>query len=256
MRKHPPEINRTRLFPQPSSASLKTAGFTLIELLVVIAIISLLMTMLLPALKKAREKAKQIECAGKMKQFGLAANEYLVDYDGWLPQQGVFADAAASVGKLWDMQLAPYLGYNWSTGPETFHCPCGIIGTANKNTPWRSRGYWMNYYLYKNYSDANILPMGQITKIPIPSKLGYMLELAYADYDGAELSTRFQTTNPNLFYGNSGTDTDMGWRHFLQMNALFADGHVKLVKKGSPSINGWSPADVIYYWQNGSPVTR
>ena len=55
---------------------------------------------------------------------------------------------------------------------------------------------------------------------------------------------------------NAGSDTDMGWRHFLQMNALFADGHVKLVKKGSPSINGWSPGDVIYYWQDGEPHTR
>lgn len=63
----------------------KKQTFTLIELLIVIAIIAILAALLLPALNKAREKARSIHCVGKLRQIGQAANLYAGDYAGVLP---------------------------------------------------------------------------------------------------------------------------------------------------------------------------
>lgn len=66
-------------------------GFTLIELLVVISIIALLIAILLPALKAARETAKRVNCASNMRQIGILNHVYAEDSDGRAPWMEVIS---------------------------------------------------------------------------------------------------------------------------------------------------------------------
>lgn len=58
--------------------------FTLIELLVVVAIVAILASMLLPALSKTKETAKDSICKNNLKNMGLAINHYTIDFDSWI----------------------------------------------------------------------------------------------------------------------------------------------------------------------------
>src|SRR5947207_10733174 len=94
-------------------------GFTLIELLVVIAIIAILAAILFPVFAQARESARKISCLSNTKQIGLAAMQYVQDYDEGYPVQswdgalmGTTNNDAGSDGKrffVWPWQLMPYM---------------------------------------------------------------------------------------------------------------------------------------------------
>lgn len=105
-----------------------TSGFTLIELLVVISIIALLLSILLPSMRAAREQAKQMVCSSQMRQVGLAQLLYINDFDKYTPMFQQFLRPEGWRYRWWFQHI-----FNYSETLDLTRCPSVKWSVAGGN---------------------------------------------------------------------------------------------------------------------------
>ena len=218
----------------PSTRRSRSA-FTLVELLVVIGIIALLMSILLPALGKAREHARQVKCANNIKQLYYSILMYTADNKGRLPifprvednnlmspYLGIIEPQLGQLDYAHGVFI-PYMGGNVESREAVFNCPTDLDtfrqvfrnGATNGQASFvRNFSYSFNSELYGS-TLPNGLPSGvRITQILRP----------------AEKIIICEETAPNDGYAvidNINSDDHLTNRHLKKGNQGFADGHVE-----------------------------
>lgn len=226
-------------------------GFTLIEMLAVVAIITLLISILLPSLIKAREQAREAKCKTHIRQLGIGITMYLNQYNVYPAHQWILYSQGTGGPELrirWYNAMARLLG-----GFQVQSCPSVADWEVGRNN-----AYGYNYKYIGSARDNVTGPKAPLENFPVKAVKVPARTIAFADSDGTGwiMGHRNGVNDPEMF-GNHGYTLDptfiptyslhtysggvlepFGWkmrrtyisnRHSGGSSACFADGHVERV---------------------------
>ena len=220
-------------------------AFTLIELLVVIAIIALLMAVIVPALRRVRDQAREVICMNNLRQVGLAANMYAEEWEQFIPR-----GLGGGSGQAWYQLFMPYLSQKATDGDyrsvDIYRCP----SYPDKD---QTVCFVVNGWAFEDSTDMIGFEMLEPTRLTDCTRRAQTIYLADNEDGqwrdiireaGDKGDNKCDVWNPGHLPGSTGQNSSDGrrvaqQRHRNGCNALFLDWHTEWLAAEDVIIDLW-----------------